>query len=150
MKTIVLIGPQQVGKSTLANLLEGLDNSTNKTVVPEYKGNILDTPGEYIEHRHFYGRFQVLVSEYPIVGIVIPCLFNNIYIPPNFISMFPNKKHIGIITKTDLGTEKDIKKCEEVLKDVGITEIYKISMYDQKSIDHLTKQINRYIERLEQ
>ena len=145
MKKIVLLGPQGVGKSTLANLLEGKkDTLIDKTVVPEYIGDALDTPGEYIEHRLFFGRFQVLAAEYQIIGVVIPCKFDNIYIPPNFVSMFPNKKHIGIITKTDIGNQHDVEKCKILLNQAGIDEYCEISIYDPESIQRLKIIIDKY------
>ncbi len=58
--------------------------------------------------------------------------------------MFPSHKHIGIITKTDLGDENDIKRCEQFLKEIGITECYQVSIYDEQSIYRLQQVIQKY------
>ncbi len=144
MRSLVLIGPQRGGKSTLSNIINEIDQEPQKTLVPEYIGEILDTPGEYIEHRNYFSRFQVITSEYKIIAFVLPCKFENLYLPPNFMSMFPNHKHIGIITKADLGDEADIQACIDFLKEIGITEYYPVSIHDKQSIVTLQHAIEKH------
>lgn len=138
---VMLIGPSGAGKSTLINLLEYESNTSSKTVVPEYHQHFLDTPGEYLEHKMFYGRLQVLVADFDIIGFVIPCDFDNLYIPPNFMSMFPDKRSVGIITKKDLCTNDRISRCQEILKQAGINHFFNISIYDKESL----QKINNYL-----
>lgn len=134
---VMLIGPSGSGKSTLINNIEYNSDEATKTMVPEYHQHFLDTPGEYLEHKMFYGRLQVLVADFDIIGFVIPCNIDNFYIPPNFMSMFPEKKGIGIITKTDLSKKGDIERCEEILIQAGVKKFFKISIYDKNSIANL-------------
>lgn len=141
MKKVMFIGPRGAGKSTLSKLLKDDTSEVLKTVVPEYYDNILDTPGEYMEHPKYYGRFQVLSSEYEMIGLVVSCLTDNTYISPNFIDVFFQKDKIGIITKTDLCDKKDIDKCRELLRQAGVSEYYEVSIFDKLSIKKLSDRL---------
>lgn len=141
MKKVMFIGPPSAGKSTLSKLLKDDSSKVLKTVVPEYYNDILDTPGEYMEHPRYYGRFQALSSGYDIIGLVVSSLDDDIYIPHNFISIFFQKDKIGIITKTDLCDKKDIDKCRELLLRAGVSEYYEISIFDKPSIEKLSDRL---------
>ncbi|MGL4367827.1 MAG: EutP/PduV family microcompartment system protein [Brevinemataceae bacterium] len=142
MKKIMVIGPPEVGKTTLLKYLNQMDSSVHKTLVPEYYGDFLDTPGEYLQHKLFYSRLQMLSCDYDIVIFMLSGNVDNIYIPPNFSTMFPNKKIIGIVTKTDLASHEAIQKSREILHQVGVEELFEISIFDPKSITALKSYID--------
>ena len=50
----MFIGPIGCGKTTLLQRINHLEMHYNKTQSIEFYNNIIDTPGEYIEHRRMY------------------------------------------------------------------------------------------------
>ena len=54
MKKIMFVGPVGVGKTTLTQRLKGLELSYFKTQAIEFYDAIIDTPGEFLQHRKYY------------------------------------------------------------------------------------------------
>lgn len=58
MKKAMFIGPIGCGKTTLIQRLNEMEIKYNKTQTIEYYDNIIDTPGEYVEHRFMYSNLM--------------------------------------------------------------------------------------------
>ena len=52
---IMLIGASGAGKTTLIQRLQDMEIKYDKTQAIEYIGNFIDTPGEYMQNRWFWG-----------------------------------------------------------------------------------------------
>lgn len=121
---LMLVGKTGVGKTTLTQRLNKEKLEYKKTQMVDYIGEIIDTPGEYIENRHYYKALNVVAVDTQIVGLVQSSLDEVSVFPPNFSSMFLNKKVIGIITKVDLN--KDTKIARNFLELAGVEEIIEV------------------------
>ena len=63
MKKIMFVGPVGVGKTTLTQRLKGLELSYFKTQAIEFYDAIIDTPGEFLQHRKYYNALNVTATE---------------------------------------------------------------------------------------
>jgi len=121
---LMLIGRTGAGKTTLAQKLNEEKLDYKKTQMVNYIGNVIDTPGEYVENRAYYKALNVISVDANVIGFVQSSLEIESIFPPNFSSMFLNKKVIGIITKIELNN--DTKIARELLKASGVEEIIEI------------------------
>ena len=135
---IMLVGRTGAGKTTLTQKLNGENVVYQKTQMISYEGNIIDTPGEYIE-RKFFSRLTVIASDVDIVALVQSAQDEETFFPPNFSTMFNGKSVIGIVTKKDLNF--NCIKAEEFLKLAGVEEIYYTGLDDEKEILKLRERI---------
>ncbi len=125
MKTM-LIGRTGCGKTTLTQRLNKELLEYKKTQMVSYEGNIIDTPGEYIENKSYYRALNVVAVDADIIILMQSILDTQSLFPPNFASMFSGKEIIGVITKIDLNG--DIAKCESDLKNAGANKIFKVGL----------------------
>ena len=121
---LMLIGGTGVGKTTLAQRLNNEKLEYKKTQMVDYSGEIIDTPGEYIENRGYYSALSILAVDAKIIALVQSSLDKTSIFPPNFSTMFLNKKIIGIITKVDLNN--DTNMARNFLELAGVEEIIEI------------------------
>jgi len=118
---LMLVGRTGVGKTTLTQRLNKKNLEYKKTQMVDYIGQVIDTPGEYVENRNYYKALNVVSMDAQIIGLVQSSLDEVSVFPPNFSSMFLNKKVIGIITKVDL--KSDTKMARNFLNLAGVEEI---------------------------
>lgn len=121
---LMLVGRTGVGKTTLTQRLNEERLEYKKTQMIDYAGEVIDTPGEYIENRNYYKALNVVGIDAQIIGLVQSSLDEVSVFPPNFSSMFLNKKVIGIVTKVDLSS--DTKIARNLLEIAGVEEIIEI------------------------
>lgn len=141
---VVLIGARNAGKSTLISNLTGGNMEVKKTQSVEFKGNFIDTPGEFLEIPSLIRGLILSSYDADLVALVQSVDDKTSYYPPNFASIF-NKKTIGIVTKCDLGSMEDIKRSEKYLKSAKAEEIFHISNKDQDTIEKVREYINNYL-----
>ena len=125
MKKIIFMGKSRSGKTTLCQKLHDLSVQYRKTQAVEQYTKAIDTPGEYLENRHYYSALIVSAADAKVIGIIADPLESENYIPPAFAMTF-SRPVIGIITKIALASPKQIHQAETALKNGGITEIFKI------------------------
>ncbi|MCS5422404.1 MULTISPECIES: EutP/PduV family microcompartment system protein [Psychrilyobacter] len=121
---LMLVGRTGVGKTTLTQRLNEERLEYKKTQMVDYTGKIIDTPGEYVENRNYYKALNVVAIDAQIIGLVQSSLDEVSVFPPNFSSMFLNKKVIGIVTKVDLSSDTEIAR--NFLELAGVEEIIEI------------------------
>lgn len=125
LKKIIFMGKSRSGKTTLCQKLHDIAVSYRKTQAIEQYLNAIDTPGEFIENRHYYSALIVSAADARIIGVVADATEEEHYIPPAFAMTF-SRPVIGIITKIGISDEAHIKKAEQALKNGGISRIFKV------------------------
>lgn len=137
MKKIMFVGPVGVGKTTLTQRLKGLELSYFKTQAIEFYDAIIDTPGEFLQHRKYYNALNVTATEADVIGLLVATSNQMQTFPQGFSSLF-NKEVIGIVTKIDMAEQPEqIEKARRQLKAAGAKEIFEISATENEGIDRL-------------
>ena len=137
MKKIMFVGPVGVGKTTLTQRLKGLELTYYKTQAVEFHDTIIDTPGEYLQHRRYYSALNVTGADADVIGLLVAASNQMQTFPQGFSSLF-NQEVIGIVTKIDMADkEEQIEKARRQLKAAGAKEIFEISATENEGIDRL-------------
>lgn len=123
-KRVILIGRTRAGKTTLCQYLNQENLVYHKTqTVHVVNGCMIDTPGEYLERNNYRGALMVTSADADVVIFVQDATENGTMFPPAYAGSF-SKPSIGIVTKCDLATEKQIDESKEHLKMAGIKKIF--------------------------
>ncbi len=141
MKKIIFMGKSRSGKTTLCQKLHSLAVRYKKTQMIEQYTNAIDTPGEYLENRHYYAALIVSSADARVIGVVADPTAEENYIPPAFAMTF-SKPVIGIVTKIAIASDAQIKKAEQALKNGGISKIFLLDSIAEQGLDPLF----RYLE----
>lgn len=137
MSRIIFIGKTGSGKTTLCQKLDELEIKYKKTQAIELYNHAIDTPGEYLENRHYYSALIMTAVDAEIIALIADPTEDENYLPPAFASTFA-KEVIGIITKIQKVTdEKKLQKVEETLKEAGASKIFKVDTIEGIGIDEL-------------
>lgn len=138
LKTILMVGRTEVGKTTLANTLVHGSPSGNKTQSIDRVGSIIDTPGEFLENPVYYRAIMVHSYDADVVLLLQEAGSTETLFPPNFASAF-NREVIGVITKIDNG--RSTIAARKNLEAAGAEKIFEVSVYDDASVAALRAHI---------
>ncbi|HIU76388.1 MAG TPA: EutP/PduV family microcompartment system protein [Candidatus Pelethocola excrementipullorum] len=128
-KRIILIGRSMAGKTTLCQYLNNEDLKYHKTqTVQLINDKVIDTPGEYLERTYLRGALTVTAVDADIIALVQQADEAGTMFPPGYSSTF-GKPCIGIVTKSDLASPKQIKDAERYLVQAGAEEVFVTSSY---------------------
>ncbi len=137
MKDIILIGPSGVGKTSLMQRLRELPLHYSKTQAPDYYDGISDTPGEFIQYRHYNHSLQMLTHEEDLACLRLSATGGVNSFPPNFAQTL-SKPCIGIATHVDLIEDrKQLDRVHEQLRLAGVSRIFNISSVTDEGIIEL-------------
>jgi ethanolamine utilization protein, EutP len=142
MKKIIFIGNIGCGKTTLCQAIRGEELEYKKTQAVEVIGDILfDTPGEYLERFQLRGALMNTSADADIIGLVLSATEVRDMLPPCYAGSFA-KEAIGIVTKTDLATEKQIEIAVQRLKIAGAGKIFLTSSVTKAGISDLVNYLD--------
>lgn len=143
MKKLMLVGPIGSGKTTLTQRLQGVELTYEKTQTLSFHDTIIDTPGEFVQHRMMYNALLVTAAEADVVGFLLPAIEEEQIYSPGFSALF-NKPVIGLVTKIDLlSDDNNVSFAEEQLKSAGASPIFKISALENQGIEELQAYLDR-------
>jgi Ethanolamine utilization protein len=135
-KRIMIVGPTQAGKSSLANILNDAARPLKKTQDVIYGINTIDTPGSYIENPSMY---KYLIATAQTASHVLILLDSSRLIdvyPPGFAKTFTCPV-IGVITKIDLASE-NVNLSKQKQQSIGISEpCFWISLKENTGVEAL-------------
>lgn len=134
MKRMMMMGPVASGKTTLIQRLKGQQIHDIKTQAVEFDGMTIDTPGEYMENREYLCALTVTACEADIVVFIQDAASSDMWYSPGQASMF-NAKVIGVITKVDLASERQIDFARAALNEAGAEKIFEVSNVDGSGIE---------------
>ena len=135
-RRMMFIGPVGAGKTTLKQALYNDDFTYDKTQAVEFHEQIIDTPGEFIQHRHFYSTIQNLSAEVDIIAFISSGIDTSQVFSPGFAHIFV-KPCIGIITKRDIASQDQLKLVRDNLKLAGIEKIFEVSSVEQRGTNEI-------------
>ena len=138
LKTILMVGRTEVGKTTLSNMLVYGSPSGLKTQSINRIGNIIDTPGEFLENPVYYRAIMIHSYDADVVMLLQEAGSTETLFPPNFATAF-NREVIGVITKIDNG--KSTEEARKNLLAAGVEKIFVVSVYDEASVAALRAHI---------
>jgi ethanolamine utilization protein EutP len=138
----MFIGAIGCGKTTLTQRIENHQIKYNKTQAIEFSSNIIDTPGEYIEHHNMMSTLRVTSMDADIVVLLQSVIDKRLVFPAGFCSMF-NKPTLGVVSKIDLAADpQDIEYSKKLLLSAGVKKVIPISAVKDINIDQLEKELN--------
>lgn len=139
MTRVIFIGKTGAGKTTLIQNLKNENLKYKKTQATEYYGNLIDTPGEYLENPRYYNALITLSFDADVIALVQDVTSEESYFPPGFGDMF-NIKVVGILTKIDQKIEREnYDRALRYLEDAGASNIYPVSACTDSGIKSLVK-----------
>ncbi|MDO4556483.1 MAG: EutP/PduV family microcompartment system protein [Lachnospiraceae bacterium] len=142
---IMLIGASAAGKTTLIQRLQDMELKYDKTQAVEYVGNFIDTPGEYMQNRWFWGPLTVTSYDADIIGLVHDSTDEDCWFNGGLASKF-DKPVIGIVTKIDQEDSKP-SRSRNYLEFAGVKEIFETSAVDGSGIEALSEGFHRILEK---
>lgn len=146
MKKVIFIGKTGSGKTTLCQKLNALKLEYKKTQAVELYDNAIDTPGEYLENRHYYSALIMTAVDADLIALIGDPTAEENFIPPAFAGSF-SKKVIGIITKISLVKQQEqIEKVKTKLLEAGAEKIFEIDTVDNIGIKQLFEYLNEVLE----
>ncbi len=137
MKKIILIGNVACGKTTLCQYLNNMDLKYKKTQAVEVYHETIDTPGEYLENRSLFRSLMVMSTETDQVLFVQDATSERYYFSPGQSGAF-SLPVAGIVTKTDIATEQEIRNARELLELAGANPIFEVSAFAGTGMEELT------------
>lgn len=127
-KKIMFIGRSMAGKTTLCQYLMNEELRYRKTqTIHILNDSMVDTPGEYFEHRH-WGALSVTAADVDYIILVQQAFEQGSMFPPGYAYTF-TKPCIGVVTKADLADEKQIEEAKQYLVMAGAMKVFVTSSY---------------------
>lgn len=137
MKRVIFVGNIGCGKTTLSQVIHGLDIEYAKTqMVTMWGDDIVDTPGEYLEAGYMKGVLNVTAAEAEVIALVCSAPEPRNKFSPGYGGSFA-KDVIGIVTKIDIATDLQIERAEKMLRMAGARKIFRISAYTGEGVPEL-------------
>ena len=130
---IMLIGPSAAGKTTLIQRLIDEEIKYDKTQAVEYIGNFIDTPGEYMQQRGYWGSLTITSHDADIIGLVQDSSSEDCWFSGGLTSKF-EKPVVGVITKIDKD-DSNPKQARSYLELAGCTTIFDRDSITRRNID---------------
>ncbi|WP_206459846.1 EutP/PduV family microcompartment system protein [Anaerovorax sp. IOR16] len=122
---MILVGRSHSGKTTLCQYLTNQQLHYHKTQTVQFIDHcILDTPGEYLEQKGFYGALSVTAADAQIIVLVQDATEDGTMFAPSFGMMFAGKPIIGIITKSDAANTEQIQQAISHLVRAGAEKCF--------------------------
>lgn len=130
----MFVGAIGCGKTTLLQRLKGMAIHYNKTQSIEFYQNIVDTPGEYIEHRRMYTSLATTAMDVDLVVMIQSATDKRLIFPEAFSTMF-SKVVVGVVTKIDAADREDVLWARRQLERAGAKRIFEVSALYGDNID---------------
>ena len=142
MKKMILIGPVGCGKTTLSQAITDEKIAYKKTQsVDICHGDIIDTPGEYLEMTRMRGALMTTSADAEVVILVQSARDEKIFFSPSFGGAFA-KDVIGVVTQIDVATSNEVERTKKVLEMAGANRIFAVSSFTGEGIDNLREYLS--------
>jgi len=126
MQRAMFVGAIACGKTTLLQRLKDQTIHYDKTQSVEFYQNIVDTPGEYIEHRRMYTNLATTAMDVDMVVMIQSATDRRLIFPEAFSTMF-GRPVVGVVSKIDVANPDEISWATQQLKRAGAKQILLVS-----------------------
>lgn len=126
MKRIIIAGNVGSGKTTLCQFLNNQDIKYKKTQSIEVINTMIDTPGEYFQHRKYLRALVSCSADTEIMIFAVDPTQDQSFLRDGLAATFPMEV-IGVITKKDLADTNRLIKSAEMLHFAGVEKIFEVS-----------------------
>ena len=128
MKRILLAGRSGCGKTTLMQRLQQQPIAYKKTQTVEISGSVIDTPGEYMEHKKMFCALVVTCADAQLAVLVQDATDTYSTFFPGMQTIL-NMPVVGVISKSDLASPEEMERARTVLEMAGAEKIFSVSAY---------------------
>lgn len=140
---LMMIGASAAGKTTLIQRLSDEKIKYDKTQAVEYVGNFIDTPGEYMQQRGYWGSLTVTSNDAEIIALVHDSTSEDCWFSGGTAFKF-EKPVVGIITKID-SKDSNPKQSKAYLELAGCKNIFEVSSYTGEGVPELIEGLNNIL-----
>jgi len=140
VKRILLVGGVGCGKTTLLQRLQGSEIEYAKTGEIYTSGDVVDTPGEYLELPWFKHALRLASFEVELVVLLASATVTESRFQPGFTTFFMPPS-LGVVTKVDIASPAEVKVAGDHLRLAGATEILEVSAVTGAGIAGLVARI---------
>lgn len=135
MKKLFLMGRSEAGKTSLVQALHGEELHYEKTQYTKSDDDMIDSPGEYAESKHFSVGLACFSFEADVVAIVQAAdepynLFGAC------LHTFILRPLIGVITKTD-SPYANVPMIRQWMENAGCEKIFEVNNVTREGVDEL-------------
>ncbi|QIZ75706.1 EutP/PduV family microcompartment system protein [Ferrimonas lipolytica] len=138
LKNIVFIGEVDAGKSALLDKLSEQQIHIGKTQSAQYyAGKLVDTPGEFVDNRSWFGPLLSTICNVKTVLCLQPANATRFAPMTGLLTVYSNKNIVGVISKIDTD-DADIDRAKRLMRAGQIPEPYlEVSIHQPETIDLL-------------
>ncbi|MGI5978215.1 MAG: EutP/PduV family microcompartment system protein [Oscillospiraceae bacterium] len=141
-KRPILIGKTSAGKTTLCQCINHEALKYHKTqTIQLVNDRLIDTPGEYLERRSFWGALLVTAADADVIMLVQDATEDTSMFPPGYAGQFP-KPVVGVVTKCDLASTKQIENAKKYLEIAGVKNIFPVSSVTGEGVEGLVRYLD--------
>ncbi|WP_417518154.1 EutP/PduV family microcompartment system protein [Marinobacter sp.] len=124
LANFVLVGDVGSGKTALTlALLESSDQVLKTQAVEFHPSHVVDTPGEFISRPAYYGALLSTISDISTIVYLQPANSRSFSLPPGLLHVYPGKRVVGVVSKTDL-PDADSEAACRIMADHNISPPY--------------------------
>ncbi len=142
---VMLIGPSAAGKTTLIQRLIDKEIKYDKTQTVEYIGDYIDTPGEYMQQRGYWGSLTITSHDADVIGLVQDSTSDDCWFSGGLTSKF-EKPVVGIMTKIDSPDSKR-SQARGYLELAGCQQIFEVSSFTNEGIDEMVAALHALLDK---
>lgn len=146
MKKMFLMGRSEAGKTSLVQALHGEELHYIKTQYTSAGDDLIDTPGEYAESKHFSAGLACFSFEADVVAMVQAAdepfnLFGAC------LHTFISRPLIGVITKTD-SPYANVPMIRQWMENAGCERIFEVNNVTKEGVRELMEYLSEDLPKL--